>query len=142
MFFGSSLIGLLTVGLSVGIVRALEVHQWNTTAGNNQFAVPDGWPENQAPSSVNNAAREDMAVLARWSSDISGSLVSGGSGTAYEVTPNRDVTAYHDGYTLVWEAHTANTGAATLAATSGVGAQSIVKHFNIALAASDIVASQ
>lgn len=36
---------------------------WSTTANNNQSAVPDGWPEHQAPSTLNNCAREMMASV-------------------------------------------------------------------------------
>lgn len=43
-----------------------KVGKWSTTAGNNNAAVPDGWPENQLPSTVNNCAREMMAALATY----------------------------------------------------------------------------
>src|SRR5713226_3040487 len=40
-----------------------KVGTWNTTAGNNNSAPPDGWPEGQPPSTVNDCAREMMAQL-------------------------------------------------------------------------------
>ena len=40
-----------------------KVGTWSTTAGNNNSATPDGWPEGQAPSTVNDCAREMMASL-------------------------------------------------------------------------------
>lgn len=36
---------------------------WSTTPGSNNSTPPDGWPEGQAPSTVNNCAREMMASL-------------------------------------------------------------------------------
>jgi len=40
-----------------------NVSTWSTTAANNNATPPDGWPENQAPSTVNDCAREMMASL-------------------------------------------------------------------------------
>lgn len=39
------------------------VSTWSTTAASNNSTPPDGWPEEQAPSTVNNCAREMMASL-------------------------------------------------------------------------------
>lgn len=43
-----------------------KVGKWSTTAGNNNATPPDGWPENQLPSTVNNCAREMMAAIATY----------------------------------------------------------------------------
>ena len=44
-----------------------RIKSWSTTAGNNNDAPPDGFPENMAPSGVNDSAREVMAsVRAQW----------------------------------------------------------------------------
>ncbi len=40
-----------------------KVGSWSTTAGNNNATPPDGWPEGQAPSTVNDCAREMMAQI-------------------------------------------------------------------------------
>lgn len=40
-----------------------NVSTWSTTAANNNATPPDGWPEGQAPSTVNDCAREMMASL-------------------------------------------------------------------------------
>lgn len=40
-----------------------KVGSWNTTAGSNNATPPDGWPEGQAPSTVNDCAREMMAQI-------------------------------------------------------------------------------
>lgn len=41
----------------------MKVGRWSTTAANNNATPPDGWPEGQAPSTVNDCARENMAAI-------------------------------------------------------------------------------
>lgn len=43
---------------------------WSTTAASNSNTPPDGWPEGQAPSTVNDCAREMMAQIAVGLQDI------------------------------------------------------------------------
>lgn len=43
-----------------------DVSAWSTTASSNNSVSPDGFPENMAPSGVNDSAREVMAAVARW----------------------------------------------------------------------------
>ena len=43
-----------------------------------------GWAEGQAPSSINDSARAQMAVQAKWRDDISGAIVTGGTSTSYQ----------------------------------------------------------
>lgn len=42
-----------------------DIKTWSTSAGNNNAASPDGFPEGMAPSGVNNSAREVMAAIRR-----------------------------------------------------------------------------
>lgn len=42
---------------------------WSTTAASNNSATPDGWPEGQAPSTVNDCARELMAAMRTYAQD-------------------------------------------------------------------------
>ena len=42
-----------------------DIRDWSTIAENNSKTPPDGWPENMAPSDVNNTARENMAAAKR-----------------------------------------------------------------------------
>jgi len=45
-----------------------DIRSWSTTAASNNSSPPDGWPEGQAPSTVNNSARENMrAIKKQWS---------------------------------------------------------------------------
>ena len=46
-----------------------NLEKWSTAAGSNNQASPDGFPENMAPSGVNDAAREVMAAVRRWYDD-------------------------------------------------------------------------
>ncbi len=48
----------------------MKVGRWSTTAGNNNATPPDGWPEGQAPSTVNDCARENMAALRTAFADL------------------------------------------------------------------------
>lgn len=41
----------------------MKLGRWSTTAANNNTTPPDGWPEGQAPSTVNDCAREMMASI-------------------------------------------------------------------------------
>lgn len=43
---------------------------WSTTAASNSSTPPDGWPEGQLPSTVNDCAREMMAQIKTGISDI------------------------------------------------------------------------
>ena len=80
-----------------------NVSQWSTTAASNNSASPDGWPEGMAPSGLNNSARENMAALAKWYGDISGSLTTGGTSTAYTLTTNSSHAALGDIGLLAFE---------------------------------------
>lgn len=43
---------------------------WSTTAASNSATPPDGWPEGQAPSTVNDCAREMMASVRAGLNDL------------------------------------------------------------------------
>lgn len=42
-----------------------DIKNWSTTASENNKTPPNGWPENMAPSEVNDTARENMAAAKR-----------------------------------------------------------------------------
>lgn len=48
----------------------MKLGRWSTTAGNNNTTPPDGWPEGQAPSTVNDCAREMMAAIRTAFADL------------------------------------------------------------------------
>jgi len=71
---------------------------WSTTAGNNNNAPPDGWPEGQAPSTVNDCAREMMASIRTAVNDLQ--FVDQGHSPTYvdstHFTIPGNVTTYYD----------------------------------------------
>lgn len=114
-----------------------NVSQWDNSAGNNNDAPPDGWPEGQAPSTVNDSGREVMAAVSRWFDDTKGALVTAGSGNNYTLTSNSSHAAHADQSFLIFRADRANTGAATLA-VDGLSAKAL-ESGSAALASGDII---
>jgi hypothetical protein len=47
----------------------MGIRTYSTTPASNQLAVPNGWPEGMAPSSVNDCARQNMADIRSWYED-------------------------------------------------------------------------
>lgn len=47
-----------------------KLGSWSTTPGNNNSTPPDGWPEGQAPSTVNDCARQMMADIRTAFNDL------------------------------------------------------------------------
>lgn len=47
----------------------MGIEAWSTTAASNNAATPNGWPEGQAPSTVNDCARQMMASIRAWFED-------------------------------------------------------------------------
>ena len=79
------------------------IKTWSTTAAGNNAAAPDGFPENMAPSGLNDACREMMAALATWYRDAQwidlNETPAFASATSFTVAG--DVTAlYHAGRRL------------------------------------------
>lgn len=65
--YGAWALIALTLGgtfVATQLAIAKDVREWSTTAGSNNDASPDGFPEGMAPSGVNNSAREAMAAIA------------------------------------------------------------------------------
>lgn len=47
----------------------MGIESWSTTAASNNAAPPNGWPEGQAASTVNDCARQMMASIRTWLED-------------------------------------------------------------------------
>lgn len=47
----------------------MKIGLWSTTAASNNTTPPDGWPEQQLPSTVNDCAREMMAAVRVYAQD-------------------------------------------------------------------------
>lgn len=72
---------------------------WSTTAGSNSATPPDGWPEGQAPSTVNDCAREMMAQIKTGILDIAKGFVDVGMSPTFVsstkfTTPNNDLAYF------------------------------------------------
>ncbi len=93
-----------------------EIYDYNTSAANNNSPAPDGFPEGMNYSQVNDAAREVMAVLARYVETLGGVTMTG-SNNAYAV--NLTLTgAQTSGRLYILRANHTNTGPATLSINS------------------------
>jgi hypothetical protein len=103
----------------------MTLWKWSTTAANNDVADASiNLRENQAPSTYNNAMRAAMAAVAKYRDDVSGSLTTGGTSTAYAVTTNQVFTSLIDGLKVVVTMHATN-GASPTFAPDGLSAKPI-----------------
>jgi len=117
------------------------IWDWDKTASNNATADSAiDWSEGQMPATVNNSAREMMAKVAYLLEDISSSLVTGGTGDAYTVTPGKPPSDLAKGWIGVVRFDRANTGAATFQVGSLTAADLVDAEGN-ALSSGDIVAN-
>lgn len=128
---------LLAALVIAGGVHAAEISDLNTTDASNTAR----WPESMAPSAVNNSARAMEGYLARWFKDWNGSLVTGGSTTAYTLSANQTISSYYDGLKLTFEATATNLGPSTLNVDT-VGAATISKYGAVELEEGDIAKGQ
>lgn len=115
-----------------------EINNLDVVADNNNAAPPDGFPENMNYRDVNNAARELMALIARWFADTNGSLTATGTANAITLTTNATYDGLFDGLTLVFEAANTNTAATTLT-VNALTTQAIVDRDGNALGGGEIV---
>lgn len=77
-----------------------KVGSWKTNAGANDSTPPDGWPEGQAPSTVNDCAREMMAAIRTYLTDAqyfdTGNTPSFLTSTTFSLNA-ADTTSFHVG---------------------------------------------
>lgn len=107
---------------------ALLHYLWSRAAGANATADANvGWSEGQAPSSVNDSARNMMASLAGYRDDIAGAIVTAGTPTAYTITSYQvfDTLAHMSGQMIAFSPHATNGASPTLN-VDGLGAKAIV----------------
>jgi len=89
-----------------------------------QFGPEHQLGRSMAPSAVNDSARAMAARLAEWRDDISGTITTGGTGTAYTVASNQvfDSLAHMNGAMIAFVPHTTNGATVTLN-VDGLGAK-------------------
>jgi microcystin-dependent protein len=124
----------------------MPIYAWSRTAADNDDAdIASGinWQEGQAPSTVNDTGRASMTEIAEWRDDISGTLTTAGTSTAYTVTNNGSFTTLADGVTLSVTANVTCGASATLN-VNGLGAKKLRKFTGGSeadVAAGDLVAN-
>lgn len=87
------------------------VYTWSQTPAANATADNTvNWQEGQAPSSINDSARAMMASVAKFRDDISGSIVTTGTSTAYIVSSNQQFDSASDfnGKMIAFTPHVTN----------------------------------
>ncbi len=116
------------------------IQDWSTTAASNNSTSPDGFPENMAPSGLNDSARELMAQVRRWAEQaVSGTWNhEAGSADAYRINPEIQPTSYVSGASFRFKAGNANTGLSTLQV--GTLSAVTIKKVSTDLSADDILA--
>lgn len=110
-----------------------EINDLDITDANNTAR----FPENMAPSAVNDGARALEGLLARWHKDLNASVLTTGTGTAYVYAANQTLSAYYDGLILGVDFHAAS-GASPTINVDALGAKSLVWPDGTALAANDL----
>jgi microcystin-dependent protein len=99
--------------------------KWSHTASSNANADSSiNWAEGMAPSAVNDSARAMMARLAEWRDDVSGTITTAGTSTAYTVASNQGFDNFPDmsGAMLAFVPH-ATSGATVTLNVDGLGAK-------------------
>jgi microcystin-dependent protein len=91
--------------------------KWSHTASSNATADNTvNWAEGMAPSAVNDSARAMMARLAEWRDDVSGTITTAGTSTAYTVASNQGFDNFADmnGAMIALVPHVTNGATVTL----------------------------
>lgn len=130
------LAALLALMLAVPL-QAAEIGDFDSVDANNTLRWPEGMPFAQ----VNDSARADEGILARFWKDVNGSLTTTGSANAYAVAANQTLTAYYAGLWIRAKANFTNTGAATMNFDT-LGAKAVKKEGNVDVEAGDIVSGR
>lgn len=131
------ILGALTAFLLVtaGWLHTAEINDLNVTDASNTARFPEG----QAPSSVNDAARALEGLLARGLRDtVDGYVLTAGTSSALTIAANRTLSAYYDGLTQTVEWHTTPDASATVNIDS-VGAKGLVWPNNSAVGTSELI---
>ena len=99
--------------------------KWSHTASSNAAADSTvNWAEGMAPSAVNNSARAMMARLAEWRDDVSATIATAGTSTAYTLASNQGFDNFADmsGAMIAFVPHATNGATVTLN-VDGLGAK-------------------
>lgn len=120
----------------------MTFYKWSTTSATNATADSTiNYQEGQAPSSLNDSARAAMAALAKYRDDVTGSIATSGTSTAYTVSSNQvfNSLANMSGKVIAFTPHTTNGATVTLN-VDGLGAKALRSAPNVELPAGVLVA--
>lgn len=119
---------------------ATGVTVWSKTAAtNNTIDSAVNFAEGQAPSSVNDSARGLMASVAKWRDDLSGSVTTAGSSTAYTATSNQTFASLTAGIEITCQ-FDEDCGATVTLNVDGLGAKPLRSAAGVELVAGAIKA--
>lgn len=123
----------------------MPIFKWSQTAAANATADPTiNYAEGQAPSSINDSGRAEMAALKMWVDDISGAIVTGGTSTAYTVSSYSifDSLAHMNGQMIAFTPHATSTntiGNDVTLNVDGLGAKPIRPAPSVALPSGSLI---
>jgi Repeat of unknown function (DUF5907) len=118
---------------------ATGVVSWSKTAATNASSdSAQNWAEGMAPSAVNDSARGGMASVAKWRDDLNGTIVTGGTGTAYTATTNQGFTALTAGLEITFQLN-ADCGSTVQINVDGLGLKPLRSAPNVELVAGAIL---
>lgn len=106
----------------------ISSNDWSETDASNNQSPPNGFPEGMMPSGVNDGARAIMGAVKRFWDRINGVYATGGSATAYTVTPSEPLGAYAQYETWMLRFHAANSGTNPTLNISSLGAIGLRKY--------------
>jgi len=139
---------LLAFAASAGPATA-ALWQWSATPATNTTADPSvNWAIGMPPSAVGPSMRAMMSRTAEWRDDISGSLLTAGSSSAYSVTTNQAAagngicgagTVPTDGQMIAITPHVANAASAQIT-VDGCQSLGICSNFGVAVPANVMTA--
>lgn len=109
---------VLIVLVGIAIAHA-QVWNWSQTSATNATVDPSiNWAVGMAPSAVGASSRSEMAQIAKWRDDGTGSVVTSGGPTAYTLTSNQGTqgvaTALTAGYRVCFSPNVTNGATVTL----------------------------
>lgn len=144
MKFRSNVVAFALLALLSMVPGAFgAMYQWSKTAGTNATAdATINWAEGMAPSAVNDSARAMMARTKEWVDDISGTVATGGTSTAYTLTTNQVFSSRSamNGAMITFTAHATNGDNATLN-VDGTGAKQIQSAIGTNIPAGTLIAN-
>lgn len=114
----------------------IDTSTWSETAASNNTASPDGAPEGMAASGVNDTIREMMGATKREWNRAHGVVASTGGANVYSVSYTTSPAAWVQGLPVTFNAHQANTGAATVV-VNALASKSLKKPGSSGIAALD-----